>query len=146
MLVSARQPASDEVHPGADEVYYDGVDGDCAGDSDFDADLDGYDSDSVPDATGAVGDDCDDAEASTYPGAPDTWYDGLDSDCAGDSDFDADGDGYDSADELTGDRRQWGRRGVYLDNTTVYANTAEFGGGIWIATGAETWLTGGSEV
>jgi hypothetical protein len=96
-----RQPQSDEVYPGASEVYYDGVDGDCAGGSDFDADLDGFDSDSDPDAGGTVGDDCDDAEPTTYPGATDAWYDGIDADCAGNSDFDADGDGYDSDTEIT---------------------------------------------
>ena len=37
--------------------------------------------------------DCDDAVASTYSGAPDSWYDGVDADCGGDSDYDADGDG-----------------------------------------------------
>ena len=40
--------------------------------------------------------DCDDTDATVYPGAPDTWYDGVDSDCGGDSDYDADGDGFDS--------------------------------------------------
>ncbi len=29
-----------------------------------------------------------------FPGALDTWYDGVDQDCAGDNDFDQDGDGY----------------------------------------------------
>ena len=38
--------------------------------------------------------DCDESDASVYPGAPETWYDGIDSDCAGDDDFDRDGDGY----------------------------------------------------
>ena len=28
-----------------------------------------------------------------YPGAPDEWYDGMDSDCAGNDDYDKDGDG-----------------------------------------------------
>jgi hypothetical protein len=40
-------------------------------------------------------DDCDDSDATVHPGAPDTWYDGVDSDCAGDSDYDQDGDGFD---------------------------------------------------
>ena len=31
--------------------------------------------------------------STVYPGAPDTYYDGIDSDCACDNDFDADGDG-----------------------------------------------------
>ena len=30
------------------------------------------------------------------PGASDLWYDGVDQDCAGDSDYDQDGDGGDS--------------------------------------------------
>jgi len=29
-----------------------------------------------------------------HPGAKETWYDGVDSDCAGDDDFDQDGDGW----------------------------------------------------
>ena len=37
--------------------------------------------------------DCDDLDASIYPGAPDAWYDGVDSDCDGADDFDQDGDG-----------------------------------------------------
>ena len=37
--------------------------------------------------------DCDDTNASVFPDAPDVWYDGVDSDCAGNDDFDADGDG-----------------------------------------------------
>ncbi len=44
----------------------------------------------------SVLEDCDDTDASVYPGASDSWYDGIDSDCAGDSDYDADGDGFDS--------------------------------------------------
>ena len=51
-----------------------------------------------PPSSSSVGDDCDDTEATTYPGAADTWYDGVDSDCAGDDDNDQDGDGYPSAD------------------------------------------------
>lgn len=37
--------------------------------------------------------DCDPDDPSVYPNAPDTWYDGVDSDCRGDDDFDQDGDG-----------------------------------------------------
>ncbi|MCB9758863.1 MAG: hypothetical protein H6739_03410 [Alphaproteobacteria bacterium] len=77
------------IHPGATEVWYDDVDQDCAGDSDHDADGDGYEQ--VPE-----GRDCDDADGSVHPGAVDTWYDGVDQDCAGDSDYDVDGDGYDA--------------------------------------------------
>jgi len=77
------------VNPGATESWYDGIDADCAGDSDYDADADGSDSDAYS------GTDCDDTDATVYVGAPDTWYDGVDSDCAEDSDYDADLDGYD---------------------------------------------------
>ena len=57
------------------------------GSSMYDADCDGFQLDV----------DCDDDDSSVYPGATDTDYDGVDSDCAGDSDFDADGDGVDSS-------------------------------------------------
>jgi hypothetical protein len=40
------------------------------------------------------GDDCDDSDDQIYTGAQEVWYDGLDSDCDGWSDFDQDGDGY----------------------------------------------------
>ncbi len=53
-------------------------------------DFDG-DGHAVPDAGG---DDCDDDDPDVYPGAPDRWYDGKDSDCAGNDDYDQDGDGY----------------------------------------------------
>jgi hypothetical protein len=78
------------VNPGATETWYDGVDTDCDGASDYDADADTHDSD------GHSGTDCDDADAAIYPGAVDTWYDGVDSDCDGASDYDADADSYDS--------------------------------------------------
>jgi hypothetical protein len=44
----------------------------------------------------AVPEDCDDDDATIFPGAVDTWYDGVDQDCDGASDFDADGDGADA--------------------------------------------------
>jgi glycosylphosphatidylinositol phospholipase D len=53
-----------------------------------DVDGDGYD------AHAAGGDDCDDNDADTYPGAPDEWYDGEDSNCDGADDYDQDGDGW----------------------------------------------------
>jgi hypothetical protein len=84
-----------DVHPGADEVFYDDVDDDCDPTTDYDADGDGYASAGFPGAIGLYGTgDCDDATAGTHPDAEETWYDGIDSDCGGDDDFDADGDGH----------------------------------------------------
>jgi MYXO-CTERM domain-containing protein len=80
------------AYPGAEEIWYDGVDQDCLGGDDFDADGDGFTS------WDFEGEDCDDEDPLTYPGAEDIWYDGIDSDCAGDDDYDADADGYASAD------------------------------------------------
>jgi hypothetical protein len=45
--------------------------------------------------TGAEGD-CDDANPGVYAGAADTWYDGVDTDCDGWSDYDADRDRFDA--------------------------------------------------
>ena len=44
------------------------------------------------------GTDCDDEDATVYPGAPEVWYNNVDNDCAGDlaADFDQDGDGQSS--------------------------------------------------
>jgi large repetitive protein len=74
-----------DVHPGAIEVWYDGVDQDCD-ENDADADGDGWESPR----------DCNDADPAIFPGAEDVPYDGVDADCAKDSDYDADGDGTDS--------------------------------------------------
>ncbi|RMG84797.1 MAG: hypothetical protein D6712_10645, partial [Chloroflexi bacterium] len=79
-----------DIHPGAAETWYDGTDQDCDGASDYDADGDGFDTDT------AGGDDCDDSRADVHPGATETWYDGTDQDCDGVSDYDADGDGFDT--------------------------------------------------
>jgi hypothetical protein len=85
------EPSS--VNRNATETFYDGTDQDCRGDDDLDRDGDGFEC--APSYGGlCAGDDCDDERRSVYPGAPDAWYDGLDSDCGGEDDFDQDGDGY----------------------------------------------------
>jgi len=104
--------ADPEVNPGETEVC-NGKDDDCDGYIDNDAqdgsdwypdgDLDGWGdpagkpvaSCSAP--TGYVADntDCDDADASIHPEAKDPYYDGIDSDCGDNDDYDQDGDGYD---------------------------------------------------
>ena len=84
------------VNPGATEVWYDGLDGDCSGGSDFDQDSDGHD-----DPLGG-GSDCNDQDATINPDANDPWYDGVDADCAGNDDYDQDGDGH-RVDQVGGD-------------------------------------------
>ncbi len=89
----------DTVFPGADEVWYDGIDQNCDMQSDFDADEDGHDAIEpvdTGDPEAEPGDDCDDTNEAVYPGAEETWYDGTDQDCDGESDYDADQDGFDS--------------------------------------------------
>ncbi len=122
----ARGPDCDDgdalVHPGAEERC-DGVDDDCDEVAD-DGAVDAYEQ--VVDADGdgfgqpgslrqvacatpgwaryvpALEEDCDDSAPTTFPGATDAWYDGVDADCAGDDDFDQDGDG--SPKDHTGNR------------------------------------------
>ncbi|MEC9390141.1 MAG: MopE-related protein [Myxococcota bacterium] len=97
---------NDAISPLKEETWYDGVDNDCAEDDDYDADADGF----VPtqyaglQTAGVTGTgilppgDCADDSADVYPGAEDPFYDGVDSDCAGNDDFDQDADGYASRD------------------------------------------------
>jgi hypothetical protein len=93
------------IHPGADE-YCDGDDNDCDGETDeddavdaatwwVDGDGDGYGDPlqsrtACAQPTGWVGndDDCDDSDATSYPGA-DEYCDGADNDCDGETDEDA---------------------------------------------------------
>ena len=109
MATSTRWTATTKpwVYPGATDVPGDGIDADCDG-------LDGEIPDTgepsgadtgapwVDEDTGAgvdemmrtataTDDDCNDADASAYPGAPEICDDGIDNDCDGASD-DADDD------------------------------------------------------
>ncbi len=65
-----------EVHPGAEELPYDGIDQDCDGLDPTDLDGDRYD------ATEVGGADCDDLDANVHPGRVDL-EDGIDQDCDG---------------------------------------------------------------
>jgi fibro-slime domain-containing protein/MYXO-CTERM domain-containing protein len=103
------------VNPDATEVWYDGVDQDCDGASDYDQDGDG------DDAEAYGGTDCDDLDATAYGGAVEVWYDGVDQDCDGGDDFDQDGDGYIE-----------GIEGGDCDDTDASVNPGE----------AETWYDG----
>jgi hypothetical protein len=78
------------------ERYYDGVDGDCAGGNDYDADGDGFASSAHPEGADPLtpATDCDDGDRFVHPGTTDAPYDGIDRDCGGDNDYDADGDGF----------------------------------------------------
>jgi hypothetical protein len=82
------------VHPDAEEVWYDGLDQNCDGLDDFDQDGDGFQTSVFNEESTAGGGDCQDVNPDIYPGAPDEWYDGIDSDCESDDDFDQDGDGF----------------------------------------------------
>ncbi|MDP2314716.1 MAG: putative metal-binding motif-containing protein [Pseudomonadota bacterium] len=98
--------------PGAVEVC-NGVDDNCDGVVDEggtstwypDADGDGYGEGSLtenacgqPEGYADDTDDCDDTDATVNPGAAEIWYDGIDANCDGASDYDADADGDDSLD------------------------------------------------
>ncbi len=86
--------ADDGTYPGAAETWYDGTDQDCLEDDDYDQDGDGYQVSAYQPEWSSGGGDCNDANAEVYPGAPDYWYDNLDSNCDESDDWDQDGDGY----------------------------------------------------
>lgn len=88
----------DTVNPAAQETWYDGVDQDCSGGSDYDQDGDNFD------LNGTTDPDCDDTDSSVYPGATVTLDDDVDDDCDGELEWtDSDGDGVPDKDEADGD-------------------------------------------
>ncbi len=104
-----------DVNPAAEEAC-DGIDNDCddeidEGDAvdaqtwypDSDGDGFGYAEGAIsaceqPEDFVADSTDCNDSDAEVNPDATETWYDGVDQDCDGASDYDQDGDGHDSDD------------------------------------------------
>lgn len=70
-------PEDPSVHPGANDVPYDGLDQDCDGMDLCDADGDGHD------AGACGGDDCNDQDESVFPGANDPGGDDVDGNCSG---------------------------------------------------------------
>lgn len=87
-------PSDFTIGSGVSEAWYDGVDQDCRGDSDFDQDGDGFEHSSSPTAGLVEPIDCDDEDPLAYPGADEIGGDGIDQDCDGADSLDADGDGF----------------------------------------------------
>ncbi|MED5370798.1 MAG: putative metal-binding motif-containing protein [Myxococcota bacterium] len=76
------------INEAASDDFYDGIDADCLGNDDYDADGDGYA------AANFGGMDCDDVSAEVNPGMAEVSGDRFDQNCDGLLDIDADGDGW----------------------------------------------------
>ena len=89
--------SAQEVFPSAEERYYDGIDQNCDGESDFDQDGDGFSSAQYLTQDGVMGEDCNDTDDTLFPNpeVEEIYYNGIDDNCDGrDGDGDQDGDGY----------------------------------------------------
>ena len=107
-----------DVHPDAEEIWYDGEDADCDGADDFDQDGDGHAH------SDHGGDDCDDEDATTHPGAVDWPDDDVDGDCDG-----TDPSGV-AVEVEAGDQRDWGLSldvSMNVDLAFVLDNTGSMG-------------------
>jgi len=85
------------INPAIPEVWYNGLDEDCDGGSDYDQDGDGYWA-YLEELTGQAAElatDCNDQDALVHPEAQEVWYDGIDQNCDAHSDYDQDFDGHD---------------------------------------------------
>ncbi len=122
-------------NPQADEVWYDGIDQNCDGLSDYDQDGDGFDG-----IEAEEGDDCDDEDAAINPSAEEVWYDGIDQNCDGLSDYDQDGDGVDQDDDCDDNDATLYPNAEGLDeNCTLIGEEGAPKGGCNCSTTAETF-------
>lgn len=121
-----------DIHPEQEEVYYNDIDENCDERSDFDADLDGYDSFSWG------GDDCDDDNEEAYPGAPEDHFDGIDTDCDGQPDPRFPTEEIDPTTLVAN-----GQNAMALDNTGRLHVVYEDDGQIWYSNSSEfgAWRT-----
>jgi hypothetical protein len=113
-----------DVYPNAEEVFYDDVDQNCDGLSDFDADMDGH-----ADAEYG-GDDCDDDDPTVRPSTDEICADGVDNNCDGVNtlDVDEDGDGYSDCDgdcDDLNDEVHPGTEEIYYDGVDADCDGAD---------------------
>jgi hypothetical protein len=105
------QLSADQVNPGANDTYYDGVDANCDGAEEFDQDKDTFYTSQYPDRNGNIGDDCEDDNPQVNPDQLEDCATASDDDCNGDANEinaigcevyynDADQDGYGTSTSL----------------------------------------------